>query len=69
MFHVLIRAEVINLKEHLRFTLKMPNCGAVGCTNHPTKNPNLSLHRLRVAAKYQEKRTAFRELMYLSRAF
>ena len=69
MFHVLIRAEVRNLKEHLRFTLKMPNCGAAGCTNRPTKNPNLSLRRVRVAAKYQEKRTAFRELMYLFRAF
>ena len=26
MFHVLIRAEVKHLKNHLRFTLKMPNC-------------------------------------------
>ena len=30
MFHVLIRVKVRNLKKHLRFTLKMPNCGAVG---------------------------------------
>ena len=69
MFHVLIRAEVRNLKEHLCFILKMPNCGAAGCTNRPTKNPNLSLHRVRVAAKYQEERTASQELMFLVRAF
>ena len=25
----------------------MPNCGTVGCTNHSTKNPNLSFHRVR----------------------
>ena len=47
----------------------MPNCGAAGCTNRPTKNPNLSLHRVRVAAKYQEERTASQERMFLVRAF
>ena len=25
----------------------MSNCGAVGCTNRSTKNPNLSFHRVR----------------------
>ena len=30
MFHVLIRVEVRHLKKHLRFTLKMQNCDAVG---------------------------------------
>ena len=30
MFRVLICVEVRHLEKHLRFTLKMPNCGAVG---------------------------------------
>ena len=30
MFHALICVEVRHLKKHLRFTLEMPNCGAVG---------------------------------------
>ena len=33
--------EVGHLKRYLRYTLKMPNCAAVGYTNYPTKNPNL----------------------------
>ena len=44
MFHVLISVEVRHLKKYLHFMLKMPNCAAVVCTNHSTKNPNLSFH-------------------------